>query len=457
MSGQHSLPHSPQTVNTHRLSQSSSQLPLPSGLNAPAPGSHRPYPTNRTPTPPTLTLSLAGTNTPTSSHPRSPTSPPSNISTFQHHQQPSAPVYFSSTHAGGIQPSASFFRPSRPDHQQPQYSRPHSATSDAGPLHVPDPDVFQLAPLTKHISNSSDEQFGSMMGAVSDSTTEGQFAPLKRVKKSREPLLPIGGRPNLSQRPSLIHERSQGGNRFNGGPSNPLSATRGTATGRMRSSIDRVFTFGRGLSFDSIRKSTSTRNATPEGRMTFEGKPHDEESGFPLTPTISATRQNNSPSPVNFSQSLNVASARLSPLQPTLSPSPAPSSYMPTPPPHNGPPLSAIPIIDPSTGKPMRNYQRHPSRNRFFLQGRILTGGDSPWPFIGSLLVILTISGVWIGTTSVWWWENESPAVTIIGAYLCLITISTMLATVSGYSSENSNLSLSIIEVLINELVSHRR
>lgn len=80
----------------------------------------------------------------------------------------------------------------------------------------------------------------------------------------------------------------------------------------------------------------------------------------------------------------------------------------------------------------MRNYQLHPSRNRFFLGGRLLTGGDSPWAFIASLIVVLSITGIWFGTTCVWWWMNESPAVAAVGAYMCLLTISSMFATVSG-------------------------
>jgi palmitoyltransferase ZDHHC9/14/18 len=78
----------------------------------------------------------------------------------------------------------------------------------------------------------------------------------------------------------------------------------------------------------------------------------------------------------------------------------------------------------------MRNYETHPSRNKFFCRGRFLTGGDSPLAFIASLGVTLGITGVWFGTTCVWWWRNESPAVAAVGAYLCLITISTMLTTV---------------------------
>ena len=80
----------------------------------------------------------------------------------------------------------------------------------------------------------------------------------------------------------------------------------------------------------------------------------------------------------------------------------------------------------------MRKYQLHPSRNRFFLGGRILTGGDSPWAFIASLILVLVVSGLYFGTTCVWWWTNESPAVAAVGAYMCLLTISSMLATVSA-------------------------
>jgi palmitoyltransferase ZDHHC9/14/18 len=88
-----------------------------------------------------------------------------------------------------------------------------------------------------------------------------------------------------------------------------------------------------------------------------------------------------------------------------------------------------MPILDPTTRKPLRNYQLHPSRNRFFLDGRIMTGGDSPWAFVGSFSLLLTISGVWFGTTAVWWWHNKSPAVAAVSAYVTLITVASMLAT----------------------------
>jgi palmitoyltransferase ZDHHC9/14/18 len=91
-----------------------------------------------------------------------------------------------------------------------------------------------------------------------------------------------------------------------------------------------------------------------------------------------------------------------------------------------------VAIRDVFTGKLVRNYQRHTSRNRFFFGGRGLTGGDSPWAFFAASVLVLGISGVWFGTTCLWWWLNVSPAVAIVGAYLCLVTISSMLVTVSG-------------------------
>lgn len=88
-----------------------------------------------------------------------------------------------------------------------------------------------------------------------------------------------------------------------------------------------------------------------------------------------------------------------------------------------------VPQISEKTGKPKRKFEGYPSKNRFFLNGRILTGGDTPIPFIMSIILVLGVSGTWFGTTAVWWWHNESPAVAIVGAYMCLVTISSMMAT----------------------------
>ncbi|KAI9571480.1 DHHC palmitoyltransferase-domain-containing protein [Boletus coccyginus] len=104
--------------------------------------------------------------------------------------------------------------------------------------------------------------------------------------------------------------------------------------------------------------------------------------------------------------------------------SPSPNHVFISDPPTSFPPLSAIPLTPRK-----RIYQVYPSRNRYFCAGRLLTGGDSPWAFIASLAVVIAISASWFSTTCVWWWQNESPAVAAVGAYMCLLTVSCMLAT----------------------------
>ncbi|KAI0277668.1 DHHC palmitoyltransferase-domain-containing protein [Russula aff. rugulosa BPL654] len=77
----------------------------------------------------------------------------------------------------------------------------------------------------------------------------------------------------------------------------------------------------------------------------------------------------------------------------------------------------------------VRNYERISSSNRWFIQGHLLMGGAKPWAFLGSLTLVFSIAGVWLGTTCVWWWHNKSPAVAVVGAYMSLLTVSLMLST----------------------------
>ncbi|KAF5330382.1 hypothetical protein D9619_005297 [Psilocybe cf. subviscida] len=364
----HSLNFSPavqQTFNStsKRNSAGSTQLPLPSGLNAPM--------SQRTPG------GMVAVGNPGPSSPRAYPYRPSELS-------PTHTVH-SSTHAGGIQPSAAFFRPSRPTHQ-PQYSRPSSPES------IQD-NNYQLGPISSHY-DAEERRMAESIAGGNESEQEQQV--IKRVKQSREPLLPGPGVPPVS-RPSL---------------SAPNAAP---ATRLVKHSLDRVLSISRGLSFDSMRRSSSTR---PPGDNRYEPKASDEENGYsPTTYKHPAGR------------SLDVPRRRNSALGPPSSPSPDPS-FIPTPPSLN-PPLTAVPVTDPQTGKLVRKYQAHPSRNLFAFKGRMLTGGDTPWAFIATFLLILSIAGVWFGTTAVWWWHNESPAVAAVGAYLALMVISLMLATAS--------------------------
>ncbi|KAK0228755.1 DHHC palmitoyltransferase-domain-containing protein [Armillaria fumosa] len=111
------------------------------------------------------------------------------------------------------------------------------------------------------------------------------------------------------------------------------------------------------------------------------------------------------------------------------SPSPAPSAFNPTPPPL---PLNSIVVTDPLTHRPIRRYAQHPSRNRFFFHGRLLTSGDTPWAFAAALCLVFGITGAFFSSTAVWWWHNEGPGgivLVVITAYLSLVTIVSMLVT----------------------------
>lgn len=148
---------------------------------------------------------------------------------------------------------------------------------------------------------------------------------------------------------------------------------------------------------------------------------HDEEmSDFsPSTPTKAEAGRRSEPSSPN-----HVLVQRSTATHPTFS-VPVPISSPPAP--------TGKMTVHPSSRE--RNYQRHPSRNTFFCNGHFLSGAISrdqpPIAFIVLLVIVFSIAGIWFGTTCVWWWYNESPAVAGVGAYLCLITISSLLATVS--------------------------
>ncbi|KAH7889629.1 DHHC palmitoyltransferase-domain-containing protein [Phlebopus sp. FC_14] len=323
-------------------------------------------------------------------HPLGPRDPPLSsppiVTTFQ------TPPVQSTTHASGILPSASFFRPSRPVHSRPSSSFSMSSNEALPTFNSAPPDQYPLTPLTRHASRESD--FGSV-GDPGSLRGADQFS--KRLKHSREPLLPLS-RPmptsatatsRSSTNRDLLHKNS--------------------TNSRMRTSVERVF---RGLSFDSIRNKS---NGSPH---TSRLSSTEEQSGSGHNP-IGDTSYASPPLPCKPMVHPLVQIPSSGP-----SSSPTPNHVFISGTPKTTPPLSAIPV---SPSK--RRYQQHPSRNRFLCGGRLLTGGDSPWAFIASLILVCAISGIWFGTTCVWWWHNESPAVAAVGAYMCLLTVSTMLAT----------------------------
>ncbi|KAI0822864.1 DHHC palmitoyltransferase-domain-containing protein [Trametes gibbosa] len=316
------------------------------------------------------------------------------------------------THIGGIIPSASF-HPTRPNYPPPSPTPPLPRPSTAGSVSSvggTTADAFRLAALGGSYHRDRISEGTDSVGHSAEDVKTSTLVPSLRtasMKYSREPLLPIGPVPVA---------KSGGANRPTV-QTNPYGRNEG-AGGRMRDSFEKLFK--RRFSFEGSRKSpTSPINPGPSGAYGLQ--PRSAEIS-PVTFELNVDGTDRSPtSPGHRKHSL-------SPLQGS-STSLNHASFIATPPAHMDPPLSAVPVLDSRTGKPMRNYQLHPSRNRFFLGGRILTGGDTPWAFVASLILVLGITGIWFGTTCVWWWLNESPAVAAVGAYMCLLSISSMLAT----------------------------
>ncbi|KAI0695708.1 DHHC palmitoyltransferase-domain-containing protein [Cytidiella melzeri] len=318
----------------------------------------------------------------------------------------------------GMHASSSLFSP--PIHYVPAspatFARPSSPGSIvSSEAHAMSP--VRLGPLPKQDPHDTD------YSSLNISSTEDLSFALaaKTNKRSREPLLPIGAnRPRKStvtSRPSISVSNPYGRGDSSSSPG-----------ARMRGSFEKLFR--RGSSYDGGKKSSSpvlngTTSATG-GDSPTNCMPRSRQAS-PITThantamTFDITTIDNNP--------------RVSPYK-RDSPSPADSSasihhsnFVPTPPQGMNPSLARTPMVDPQTGKPVYNWQLHPSRNRFFLRGKLLTGGDTPWAFLGSLMLALVVTGVWFGTTCVWWWHHESPAVAAVGAYMCLLTLSSMAAT----------------------------
>ncbi|EGN95508.1 hypothetical protein SERLA73DRAFT_113091 [Serpula lacrymans var. lacrymans S7.3] len=331
-----------------------------------------------------------------------PTSSPPTVTTFQ---IPSIP---STTHAGGILPSASFFHPSRPNRTSSEMS-----VNEVLPTFVSAPDQIQLAPLTHQISHESDD-IGSVGGPASTGDLHRQLS--KRMKRSREPLLPMTSRNvvvNIAPlRPSLQRDTSQ----RSVVRSDSHHSTNPPAGHRVRSSLERIF---RGMSIDSVRKSGSSPGHTLDVRVSSTEERHTVFDGR-------TTVEDVFPSQLKYKPSSSPPMTRtlsVSPSRPQTAMSETRQRVFISAPPTE-PSCSEVPLSPRA-----RRYKQHPSRNTFFCGGHLLTGGDSPWAFIASLIAAFGISGAWFGTTCVWWWHNESPAVAAVGAYMCLLTLSSMFAT----------------------------
>ncbi|KAJ3757281.1 DHHC palmitoyltransferase-domain-containing protein [Lentinula raphanica] len=396
-----SLPPSPSKRN------SPSQLPLPSSMSTPSTTNSHPITPNPNIIPASAVAKL-----------RNPGSPVS--ATFPITQ--TFPMHTSSTHAGGVQPSASFFRPSRP-----HYSPPDSPSSSHM---MEDKDVFQLTDLKRH-SDSTAENSELAIGETSDLSMQEQ-----QTSKSREPLLLTGEGPRVVISTSAGKDRSD--SHHIARPQIPHSRS------GLRTSLDLVLNLRRGLSIDS-HKSTSTpspatqshrRNAhstSSEGgfsSLNDKRRIHDVERGYPTTTHFSSLKRHSIASSHEPSSFTTTTPKFLPPI-------PMSAGYKPTPSKkaqyseekkHH---IFAVPMYTPR-GQVIRKWQLHPSRNKFFLRGHVLTGGDSPWAFIVSFAVLCAVAGLWFGSTCQWWWLQEGAGgkvMVCIGGYLALIVISSMLKT----------------------------
>jgi hypothetical protein len=336
----------------------------------------------------------------------------------------SGPTPLSGTHAHGILPPPPFFHPSHPS-QQPLFASDASRRSSVASSHVPshshDREVMHPAfPVqsTPHDTPYDSDGHSDSFPVAGDRTSRHSMQdgpselPMRSQKQSREPLLPISTHAR-SGSGSLTTHRSKPSLARNVVEKNAANASVGT---RVRDSIER---FRKGLSLESVRRSLSGSASASQSRITAD---------------LPSARSTNAATPFEVKESSDEDYKTLDVVPLDLR---HPSSnfipYPPTPTTKSEYPLSSVPVKHEKASGYVRNYERILSSNRWFLRGHLLMGGATPWAFLGSLTLVFGTAGVWLGTTCVWWWHNKSPAVAIVAAYMCLLTISLMLSTV-GHS-----------------------
>ena len=354
------------------------------------------------------------------------------------------------THTGGILPPASFFHPKQPplsptlqqDHRPPPLNAnnvyapprtgPYSGTGSAfvhhGPGGRPSSGISSassagggqltnmgvplvsstssharehgliMLPLTHiHSRHSDGSTSGPDLSSYSDSSQRRrsvQNGQATRIKPSREALLPIGEKETLTS---------------------SFNSSKTTAHTGVRGSLEKIF---RRATSSSERERNEVASIGKEAGRTVM----DDHARAASSLSAQLRRQ----------PSMNDGTTKAEPQspvgpkeQPVITSEVHPDTAPPIHPPFEGVSLEGTGF----TYGPERNWQLFPSQNTFFFNGRLLTGGDSPLAFLFSISVVLGIGGTWFGTTAVWWWRYESPAVAAVGAYICLLTVASMFHT----------------------------
>jgi palmitoyltransferase ZDHHC9/14/18 len=339
----------------------------------------------------------------------------------------SSSIPVSGTHAHGILPPPPFFHPSRPIYS-PQSASDASRASSSASSDVttsqqdrePVQSGFPLQSTPRDAPYDSDAHsdsypIGGDRASRNSMQDELRQLPTRGQKFSREPLLPLAGVARSRSGSSITH-RSKPSLARNVVEKNAANA--GAAT-RMRDSFER---FRKGLSLESVRRSLSASASA---------------STSPVTPDLPSARStNNGPTAFEAKEEEYKVLTESGDVPLGLRHQSS-AAFVPYPPSNSPYPLSSVPVRHEKSHRYVRNYERMYSSNRWFMRGRLLMGGDKPWAFIASFMLTLAITGVWFGTTCVWWWHNKSPAVALVGAYLCLLTISLMLSTVGCVRFEN--------------------
>ena len=435
MASQRSLPFSPSTP-TVPVSQRPSQLPsslstvglstkfesVTSRGNASNSGNHA-----RTGSAVSSAASRPRPSPSTSEDPSSPTR-----RTFQGSIGRTGPNPLSGTHAHGILPAPPFFHPSHPSQQLlSDASRRSSMVSSHVPSHLQHREAmhsaYPLQSLPQDTAYDSDGHSDSFP-VVGDRTSRHSMQdgpselPMRNQKQSREPLLPLSGHARSGSGSQTTH-RSKPSLARNVVEKNAANAS---AAARVRDSIER---FRKGLSLESMRRSLSGSASPSQSRMTD-------------LPSARSTSNAATPFEVKESSDEYYKTSDVVPLDLRH----PPSNFIPYPPTltKSEYPLSSVPMKHEKASGNIRNYERMLSLNRWFLHGHLLMGGAKPWAFLGSLTLVFSIAGVWLGTTCVWWWHNKSPAVAIAGAYMSLLTVSLMLSTV-GYTPSGPGFELTAL------------